>query len=64
VGGQLVEIGQWSGSAATNALDVTIKAFNIQSKKYIKTMTRLTWGMTALTIVVMIGLFAQIWLAP
>jgi hypothetical protein len=52
MGGQLVEIGQWSGSAATNALDVTIKAFNIQSKKYIKTMTRLTWGMTALTIVV------------
>ena len=64
MGGQLVEIGQSSRSAATNALDVTIKAFNVQSKKYIKTMTRLTWGMTALTIVVMIGLFAQIWLAP
>jgi prophage DNA circulation protein len=45
---------------AVNKLQETIKTFNEQSSKQTEKMIKLTWGIVALTIVMVAGLVVQI----
>jgi len=58
-----IPLGEWSGSAATEALHATIDQYQKESSRQTAKMIRLTWVITGLTVVLTIGLFVQIWLA-
>jgi hypothetical protein len=58
-----IPIGQWSGSDAINELHETIKQFNEASSRQTKHLIILTWAIVVLTIMMLIGLGVQIYLA-
>jgi hypothetical protein len=58
-----IPIGQWSGSDAANELHETIKQFNEASSRQTKHLIILTWAIVILTIMLLIGLGVQIYLA-
>jgi hypothetical protein len=58
-----IPIGQWSGSDAVHELHETIKQFNEASSKQTKHLIILTWAIVVLTIMMLIGLGVQIYLA-
>jgi hypothetical protein len=58
-----IPIGQWSGSDAVNELHETIKQFNEASSRQTKHLIVLTWAIVVLTIMMLIGLGVQIYLA-
>lgn len=58
-----IPLGQWSGSDATNVLRELIKAQHEENAKQANLMLRLTWSIVVLTVVMLIGLGVQIWLA-
>ena len=57
-----IPLEEFSGAAATNALREAIERFQEENGRHTQTMVRLTWAMTALTVVMAIGLGVQIWL--
>jgi len=56
-------LGQFSGSDATDRLRQAIDEHQEQTGRQTRTIIRLTWAMTILTVVMLIGLGIQIWLA-
>jgi hypothetical protein len=58
-----IPIGQWSGSDAVNELHETIRQFNEANSKQTKHLIILTWAIVVLTIMMLIGLGVQIYLA-
>jgi hypothetical protein len=58
-----ISVGELSGSDATNALHATIRQFTQDSTRQTTKLIGLTWAIVALTIVMLLGLFVQIWLA-
>lgn len=58
-----IPLGEWSGSAATEALHETIQEFNDQASAQAQAMIRLTWAIVVLTACMLIGLVVQIVLA-
>ena len=52
-----------SSKRAVEDLHETIKEFNDQASRQSATMIRLTWAITALTLLLFLGLLVQIWLA-
>jgi hypothetical protein len=58
-----IPIGQWSGSDETNALHKTIMEHQEISSRQTAQMITLSWVITTLTFVMLIGLGVQIWLA-
>ena len=57
-----IKVEDWSGSAATDRLQKTIERFEQENTKHTRTMIKLTWAMTGLTVMMAIGLVVQIWL--
>lgn len=57
-----IPLGKWSGSDSTDALHASIREFNAQSSRQTRQMLRLTWVMTVLTAVMLLGLLVQIYL--
>jgi hypothetical protein len=57
-----IPLGEWSGSDATEALRQTIEKYEFETSRQTRTMIRLTWATTLLTIVMALGLGVQIWL--
>ena len=58
-----ITFGQWSGSDSIEELHKTIKEFNEASSKQTKQLIILTWAIAVLTILMLIGLVIQIYLA-
>jgi hypothetical protein len=58
-----IPLGQWSGSDATKELHDTIKEFNEASTRQTRHLTILTCAIVILTILMLIGLGVQIYLA-
>jgi len=58
-----IPLGQWSGSDATKELHDTIKEFNEASTRQTRHLIILTWAIVILTILMLIGLGVQIYLA-
>ena len=58
-----IPIGQWSGSDTTKELTQTIKKFNESSTKQTRQIVILTWVITILTFLMLIGLVVQISIA-
>ena len=56
-------LGQWSGSDATRELTATIVELSNASDRQNRTMVRLTWAISIMTFVMVIGVGVQIWLA-
>ncbi|MEO7841807.1 MAG: hypothetical protein ABIU06_20890 [Anaerolineales bacterium] len=58
-----IPIGKWSGSDSIDELHKTIREFNEASSKQTKQLIILTWVIAVLTILMLIGLVIQIYLA-
>jgi hypothetical protein len=58
-----IPIGQWSGSDATNALREVMEKYQAESSKQTQQMIVLTRVIAVLTLVMLLGLGAQIFLA-
>ena len=58
-----IPLAQWSGSDATDQLRKVVEAANVATELNTRTIVRLTWALTVMTGVLVIGLVAQIWLA-
>ncbi len=58
-----IRVGELSGSDATNALHDTLKRFNKQSQEQTAQMVMLTKVIVGLTVVTLIGVLVQIYLA-
>jgi len=58
-----IPISEFSGSGATMAMHATLKTFITQSERQTDKLIKLTWAIVALTVVLVIGLAIQLWLA-
>jgi len=58
-----IPIGQWSGSDATRELTEAIIKMNVASEKQTKKIIVLTWALTIMTGLMLVGLVVQVWLA-
>jgi heme exporter protein D len=56
-------VGDWSGSAGTDAFHQTMKEFNQGSTKHGATMVWLSYAMTFLALASLIASGVQIWIA-
>jgi len=61
--GKGIPLEEWSGSGATRELHETIKAFNEKATRQAETIIWLTRAIVILTLVMVVGLGVQIWLA-
>lgn len=58
-----IPLKKWSGSEATEALHKSILEFNTETSRQARTMIFLTWVIAVLTLVMLILVGVQIWLA-
>jgi hypothetical protein len=58
-----IPLDKWSGSDATRELQTTIAEFQEASGKQTRHMIGLTWVIAALTLVMLLAVFVQIYLA-
>ena len=58
-----IPLGKWSGSDATEALHETIREFNRQSSQQTAQMLWLTKVIAVLTVIMLVGLAVQIYIA-
>jgi hypothetical protein len=58
-----IRLGQWSGSDATEALHETMRAFIESSARSSKRMLQLTWAIATLTLVMLVSVIVQLWIA-
>ena len=50
-----IPLEQWSGADATNALHETVKLYNAETSKQTRKLIGLTWAITILTVVMLLG---------
>lgn len=58
-----IPLGQFSGSDATDRLRESIEQHQRATQRQTRTMIALTWAVTIMTVVMLVGLGVQIWLA-
>ena len=58
-----IPLDEWSGAGATKELHKTIVALNEATTKQTNAMVALTWAITIMTFVMMVGVGAQIFIA-
>ena len=56
-----IPLSEWSGSGATRELHETIKSFNEVTTRQTTWLLRLTWAITALTLVMTIAVLVQVY---
>ena len=58
-----IPLDEWSGAKATKELQAAIERHQVETNRQTKWMLRLTWVMAVFTLVTVIGLALQIYMA-